>query len=93
MTRHAFGVEKLLFAWGAADGWPQIDHDHLEDAPVVTVTLNEIGDKTEMIFHLTLPDDLADDRVREWFASGMREGWTDTLGRLVTRFAGVATTN
>jgi len=82
--------ERVVFTWGAVDGWPPIDPDHLEDGPVVTVTLNEIGDKTEMIFHLGLPDHLSDDRVSEWFASGIRDGWNDTIDRLVASFAGSA---
>jgi uncharacterized protein YndB with AHSA1/START domain len=81
--------ERLVFTWGAYDGWPRIDPDHVEDGPVVTVTLNDLGDKTEMIFHLGLPDHLSDDRVREWFASGMTDGWNDTIDRLVASLAGI----
>jgi uncharacterized protein YndB with AHSA1/START domain len=82
--------ERLVFTWGASNGWPRIDPDHLEDGPVVTVTLNEVGDTTEMIFHLGLPDHLSEDRVRELFASGVRDGWSQTIDRLVARFASVA---
>ena len=32
--------EKLVFAWGASDGWPQLDMDHLDDSPLVTMTLS-----------------------------------------------------
>jgi uncharacterized protein YndB with AHSA1/START domain len=83
--------ERLVFTWGAVDGWPRIDPDRPEDGPVVTVTLTPIGERTEMVFHLGLPDHLPDDRVREWFAQGVRAGWSDTIDRLVARFAGVAT--
>ena len=31
--------EKLVFTWGAVDGWPEIDSDHLDDCPLVTLTL------------------------------------------------------
>jgi uncharacterized protein YndB with AHSA1/START domain len=31
--------EKLVFAWGATDGWPKLDPDRLHDSPQVTVTL------------------------------------------------------
>jgi uncharacterized protein YndB with AHSA1/START domain len=88
-------VEKLVFTWGAVDGWPKIDHDHPDDNPVVTVTLNELGEKgekTEMNVHLALPNHLSDERVREWFAIGICEGWSDTIDRLVIRFAGAAST-
>jgi uncharacterized protein YndB with AHSA1/START domain len=85
--------EKLVFTWGAVDGWPQIDPDHPEDSPLVTVTLierGERGEQTEMIFELALPEHLSDERVREWLASGCREGWGDTLDRLVASFAGAS---
>jgi uncharacterized protein YndB with AHSA1/START domain len=82
--------ERIVFTWGAVDGWPPIDPDRPEDGPVITVTLNEVGDKTEMVFHLQLPDHLSEDRVREWFASGIRGGWSDTIDRLVASFATVA---
>ncbi len=85
--------ERVVFTWGATNGWPQIDPDHLEDGPVVTVTLNEVGEKTEMTFHLGFPDHLSEERVREWFARGIRQGWTDTLNRLVARFASAAPRN
>lgn len=89
--REILPVEKLVFTWGAVDGWPEIDPDHPEeDAPVVTITLNalgEQGEQTEMIFHLALPARLSEERVREWFAARIREGWSDTIDRLVTTFA------
>jgi hypothetical protein len=44
--------------------------------------------------HEALADDhLSDDQVREWLATGMREGWSDTIDRLVTSFAAVAGRN
>lgn len=79
--------EKLVFTWGAVDGWPQVDSDHPDDCPVVTLTLNELGEKTEMIFQVALSEQMSDERVREWLATGMREGWSDTIDRLVTTFA------
>ena len=33
--------EKLVFAWGATDGWPQLDLERLDDSPLVTVTLSQ----------------------------------------------------
>jgi hypothetical protein len=38
-----------------------------------------------------LPDHLSEARVREWFGQGVEAGWSDTIDRLVARFAGVAT--
>jgi uncharacterized protein YndB with AHSA1/START domain len=79
--------EKLVFTWGAVDGWPEINRDHLDDCPVVTVTLNDLGETTEMIFHVALSEQMSDEAVREWLATGMRVGWSDTIDRLVTAFA------
>jgi len=79
--------EKLVFTWGAVDGWPEIDSDHLDDCPVVTVTLNELGEKTEMIVQVTLSEQMSDELVHEWLATGMREGWSDTIDRLVGNVA------
>jgi uncharacterized protein YndB with AHSA1/START domain len=83
--------ERVVFTWGAVDGWPRIDPNHPEDGPEVTVTLREVGDQTEMTFRLRLPDHLPEDQVEEWFARGIRAGWSDTIDRLVARFADVAT--
>jgi uncharacterized protein YndB with AHSA1/START domain len=85
--------KKLVFTWGASDGWPKIDHDHPEDTPIVTVTLNvlgERGEKTEMILQVTLPEHMSDERVHEWLTCGCQEGWADTIDRLVASFAGAA---
>jgi uncharacterized protein YndB with AHSA1/START domain len=80
--------EKLVFTWGALDGWPEIDSERPDDCPVVTVTLNDIGEKTEMIFQVALSEQMSDERVREWLATGMRDGWSETIDRLVANFAG-----
>jgi uncharacterized protein YndB with AHSA1/START domain len=80
-------VEKLVYAWGAVGGWPELDVDHPEKNPIVTITLNEIGEQTEMVFRMDLPDGLSDQQVRDWFALGIRDGWAVTIDRLVTSFA------
>jgi uncharacterized protein YndB with AHSA1/START domain len=81
--------EKLVFMFGATDGWPKIDPDHPEDTPIVTILLSAVHDKTEMILQVALPAHLSDEQVREWLDTGMRAGWGDTIDRLVDRFAGV----
>jgi uncharacterized protein YndB with AHSA1/START domain len=78
--------ERVVFTWGAIDGWPRIDPDHPEDGPVVTVTLHQVGETTEMVFRLDLPGDLSEEQVREWLARGIRAGWIRTLDRLVRAF-------
>ena len=35
--------EKLVFAWGATGGWPELDPSRLDDSPLVTVTLSQAG--------------------------------------------------
>jgi uncharacterized protein YndB with AHSA1/START domain len=74
--------EKLVFTWGAVDGWPEIDPNKLDDMPLATVTLNDLGDATEMIFHFAFPDHFSDADVEAWFALGIAAGWTETIDRL-----------
>lgn len=74
--------EKLVFTWGAVDGWPSIDPDQPGDNPTVTVLLKDLGDATEMTFQVTFADDVTDERIQEWFALGIRRGWAETLDRL-----------
>jgi uncharacterized protein YndB with AHSA1/START domain len=78
---------KLVFTWGALGGWPELDGDQGDEAPVVTVLLNDRGGKTEMVFTVAIPAHLTDDRVQEWFSYGIRDGWSQTIDRLVGRLA------
>jgi uncharacterized protein YndB with AHSA1/START domain len=80
-------VERLVFAWGAVGGWPKLDVEHPERNPIVTITLIEIGEQTEMVFRMDLPDGLTDQEARDWFALGIRGGWSGTIDRLVSKFA------
>jgi len=80
--------ERIVFSWGATDGWPRIDPERPEEAPVVTVAFNEVDGKTEMVFHLALPEGLSDDEARQWIERGIRRGWGDTIGRLAEHVAG-----
>lgn len=75
--------EKLVFTWGAVDGWPNIDPSKPDESPLVTVIFEEVDGSTEMTFRLELADHLTEAQVRDWFAIGIRPGWTDTLDRLV----------
>lgn len=75
--------ERLVFIWGATDGWPPIDPDNPEDGPVVTLILEDLGgDQTQMTLQVALPDHLPADEVKEWLSTGMIEGWNQTLDRL-----------
>jgi uncharacterized protein YndB with AHSA1/START domain len=84
--REIVPVERLVFTWGAVGGWPAIDREHPENDLVVTVTFDDLGEQTEMTFHLAMPDHFSDERVREWLAKGIRGGWSDTIDRLVARY-------
>ena len=81
--------ERLVFTWGAVGGWPDLEGSQADDAPVATVQLNDVGGRTEMVFTVVLPEHLDAERVREWLATGMREGWSGTLDRLVVHVARV----
>ena len=79
--------EKLVFAHGAIDGWPKLDRERLDEGPLCTVLLRPVGERTEMIFHVQLPDHISDEKTNEWLATGMREGWSMTIDRLVAHYA------
>ena len=87
--------EKLVFSWGAVEGWPEIEMDKLDDVPLVTVLLDETdaaqerGDArvaTDMYFSVALPDHLTAQQVRAWDDAGIEENWEKTLDRLVASF-------
>jgi uncharacterized protein YndB with AHSA1/START domain len=77
----------LVFRWGAVGGWPSIDPERPEEAPLVTIDFNEVDGRTEMVFRLDLPAHFTDERVRNWFEAGIQRGWTDTIDRVVAKFA------
>ncbi|KRA99401.1 hypothetical protein ASD83_02430 [Devosia sp. Root685] len=74
--------KKLVYAWGAVDGWPKIDPDNLALGPQVSILFHEIGEGTQMIFRVELPDQLTEPQTAEWMSSGMLAGWTMTIDRL-----------
>jgi uncharacterized protein YndB with AHSA1/START domain len=79
--------EKLVFAWGATDGWPKLDPDRLDESPQVTVLLSRVDGRTELLVHVELPASLSEDDVQAWWSMGVREGWRDTVDRLAARLA------
>jgi uncharacterized protein YndB with AHSA1/START domain len=74
--------EKLVFAWGASDGWPKLDPDNLEESPLVTLLFRRDGDRTEMVLHVELPASLSEEAVQKWLSLGIQNGWHDTVDRL-----------
>jgi uncharacterized protein YndB with AHSA1/START domain len=65
--------ERLVFTWGYPD-------DPIEKSPVVTLTLTEHGDCTEMIFHLRGFDGHPGDQY-------VYDGWSNTLDDLMTHLS------
>ena len=82
--------EKLVFAWGATDGWPKLDPNDLDESPLVTLMLRRDGDRTEMVLNVELPEGLSEKAVQEWLSLGIKNGWRDTVDRLAAELAGTA---
>jgi uncharacterized protein YndB with AHSA1/START domain len=80
--REIVAPERLVFTFGAVDGWPPITPGNLEDNPIVTITFDDLNGGTEMALHVGFADHLDMQRIQEWFATGMLDGWTQTLERL-----------
>src|SRR4249919_798621 len=80
--REIVPAEKLVFSWGATDGWPEPDPERLDESPLVTVTFSEAEGQTAMTVHLELPASLSEDQVQEWFSMGIRDGMRQTVDRL-----------
>lgn len=72
--------ERIVFAWGAVGGWPELDPESLDDAPVATVTLTAVDAATTlMVATLAVPE--------ARLHPAMEQGWTATLERLVAQLA------
>jgi uncharacterized protein YndB with AHSA1/START domain len=78
--------EKLVFTWGATDGWPEIDPERLDDSPLVTVTFAETDGGTHMSVRVEVPSTLVDDHKPGWW-SMVQQGMRDTVDRLATQLA------
>lgn len=84
--REIVPVSRLVFTWGAVGGWPELTPGEENDNPLVTIELVDNGETTTMLFTVSLPDHIDDKRASEWFATGMEEGWSMTIARLIRRF-------
>lgn len=75
---------RIVFAWGAIDGWPELDPSDPSTVPTVTIDLAEDGqDRTQMSVHVRLPEGISDEEAAHWFGLGIQAGWADTVDRLV----------
>lgn len=79
--------ERIVFDFGAVGGWPEIRPGHVDEVPVVTIQLNDLGERTEMLLRVDLPAALSDAQAKAWLDLGIRDGWGITIDRLVHRFA------
>ncbi len=76
--REIVAPERIVIAWGAVGGWPEIDPDDLDAGPVLTITLVEIdADTTELTLHAVIPE-------KHWHPH-MRDGWNLTIDRLAAQ--------
>jgi len=77
--------ERVVFEWGASGGWPDLDEIPPERRIVCTIALAPVGDgsQTEHVFTCAFPASMTDEEIASWVAVGMREGWANTIGRLV----------
>jgi uncharacterized protein YndB with AHSA1/START domain len=73
--------EKLVYTWGATDGWPKLDPGRLDESPLVTVTFSQSREGTVLTVRVQLPAELPDDGVPEWWPM-VRGGMRDTVDRL-----------
>ena len=81
--------QRLVFSWGAVEGWPEVDPERLDDSPLVTVTLKETGGRTRMTVHVELPAAFANTEMPPGFLEHVETGWRDTVDRLVAELAGL----
>jgi len=81
--------EKLVFSWGAAGGWPELDPDRLDESPLVTVTLAQDGTRTAMTVTVELPASMSAAGMPAGWFGHIRQGWTDTVDRLVASLGSV----
>lgn len=79
--------EKIVFAWGAVDGWPRISLDRLDDAPSVTVMFVPHDSGTLLVLDVDIPEGMAEEFARSGLLDAVREGWRDTAGRCASSFA------
>ena len=81
---------RIVFAWGAVDGWPKLDPANPGESPTVTLTLSAVGNRTAMTVDVRLPDSMSEQIAREWMESHVQQGWSDTIDRLVAAYTGSA---
>lgn len=79
--------EKLVFAWGAVDGWPRIRSDQLDEAPRVTVMFKPSSGGTLLILDVDIPESMSEELARERLLGAAQEGWKSTVDRCARQLA------
>lgn len=74
--------ERLIFRWGAAGGWPELEGENELTAPVVTVQLNDVGTNTELVLTVQFSAHLSIEEVQKLIYGGCQEGWGATIDRV-----------
>ena len=72
---------RIAFAFGAVGGWPEIDADDLDAGPQVVIDLAPDGAGTLMTLEMSFPEGYQPHPA-------MRDGWAQTVGRLVDELGG-----
>ena len=79
--------QKLVFSWGAVDGWPTIDLDHLDEGPLVTVSFAPVDGGTNLVVDVEIPAGMSTEDARDRLLRAMRSGWRDTVDRLQLKYS------
>jgi uncharacterized protein YndB with AHSA1/START domain len=85
--------ERLVFAWGAVGGWPELDPNQLDASPLVTVTLSNVGEQTAMTVTVEIPASMSEEGMPEGWFGHMQHGWRDTVDRLAASLASTSITS
>jgi uncharacterized protein YndB with AHSA1/START domain len=74
--------EVLEFVFGAVGGWPDLDGDGLDTAPIVRLEFADAADGgTDLTLRTWIRQEGDEQSLRELLAA-MRAGWTQTVARL-----------
>ena len=79
--------ERLVFSWGAAGGWPELDPERLDDSPLVTVRSPQRG-RHRADRQRRHPAAVSAESMPEGWFGHIRNGWQDTVDRLAASLAG-----
>jgi len=82
--------EKLVYAWGAVDGWPRIAPARLDEAPRITVTFTPSGGGTLLVLDVDIPEGMSEELARMRLLDAVQAGWQDTVNRCAQQFARAA---